>query len=77
MPDLKMEMRLLNARHIASSTRGVADMIFSEPSFSVEHQQSGLSALLRASRSRCLLDRIRGSQHHVNGCDALRSRLRC
>jgi hypothetical protein len=44
-------------------------MIFSEPSFSVEHQQSGLSALLRASRSRCPPHHKRESRHHVSGCD--------
>jgi hypothetical protein len=31
-------MRLLNARHVASSTRGVGDLIFSEPTFTVEHE---------------------------------------
>jgi hypothetical protein len=38
MPDLKMEMRFLNTRDVASSTRGVSDLIFSEPVFTVEHE---------------------------------------
>jgi hypothetical protein len=38
MADLKMEMRLLNTRHVASSTRGVGALIFSEPTFIVEHE---------------------------------------
>ena len=38
MPDLKMEMWLLNARHVASSTRGVRNLIFSESIFTVEHE---------------------------------------
>src|SRR5262245_41823758 len=33
-----MEMRLLNARHFASGTRGVDTLIFSEPIFTVEHE---------------------------------------
>jgi hypothetical protein len=39
MPNLKVEMRLLNTRHVASSgTRGVGDLIFSESAFTVEHE---------------------------------------
>ena len=30
-PNLKVEMRLLNARHVASARGGVGDLIFSEP----------------------------------------------
>jgi hypothetical protein len=37
MPDLEMEMRLLNAPHIASGTCGVGDLICPEPLFAVEH----------------------------------------
>jgi hypothetical protein len=39
MPNLKVEMRLLNARHVAFSGFGVADPIFSEPTFTVEHER--------------------------------------
>jgi hypothetical protein len=39
MPHLKMQMWLLNTRHVASGTRGVADLIFSKPISTVEHEQ--------------------------------------
>jgi hypothetical protein len=38
MPHFKMKMRLLNARHAASRTRGVGELIFSGPTFTVEHE---------------------------------------
>ena len=38
MPHLEVEMRLLNARHFASATRGVGDLIFSKPTLAVEHE---------------------------------------
>src|SRR5215813_12589858 len=38
MPDLKMEMRLLNARHVASRGLGASDVIFSGLTFPVEHE---------------------------------------
>jgi hypothetical protein len=39
MSDLKVEMRLLNARHVAFSGFGVADPIFSEATFPVERER--------------------------------------
>jgi hypothetical protein len=44
MPHLKMEMRLLNTRHVASDTRGVGDLIFPEPTFTVEHEWGALGS---------------------------------
>jgi hypothetical protein len=38
MPHLKMKMGLLNARHVVSGTGGVGDLIFSEPTFTVEYE---------------------------------------
>jgi hypothetical protein len=46
MPNLKVEMRLLNARHVAFSGSGVADPIFSEPTFTVEHERRLESAAI-------------------------------
>jgi hypothetical protein len=52
MPDLKMEMRLLNARDVASRSRGIRDLIL-PANFHCRAGIGGLSALLRALRSRC------------------------
>jgi hypothetical protein len=49
MPHLKMEMGLLNTRHVASSTRRVGDLIFSEPIFTVEHERRCCDSLLLCS----------------------------
>src|SRR4029450_588330 len=45
MSHLKVEMRLLNTRHVVSGTRGVGDLIFSEPTFTVEHEWGLLDSL--------------------------------
>src|SRR5215469_6586304 len=49
MPDLKMEMRLLDTRHFDSSTRGVGDLIFSEAICVVEYERAASSTPLHSN----------------------------
>jgi hypothetical protein len=58
MPNLKVEMRLLNARHVAFSGFGVADPIFSEPTFTVEHERRLESAEIGALPNTLLIKEL-------------------
>src|ERR1700757_1687400 len=49
MPDLKMEMRLLNTRHFDSSTCGVGDLILSEGISVVEYERVASRTPLRSN----------------------------